>query len=129
MRPVTPITNSPSRQRGMSFISLLILFVLGGAIVLLGLKVVPAYTDYFLIKKIITSMANSDEVRGGTVADIRKSFDRRVSADYTETLKGEDLDITKEGNETVVSATWSKKIPLFTNHTLVIDFSASTASK
>lgn len=120
---------NPEAQRGISFISLLILFALGGAIVLLALKIVPAYTDYFLIKKIITQMGTSDEVRGGTVADIRKSFDRRMSADYSETLKGEDLDITKEGNETVVSATWSKRIPLITNHTLVIDFTASTAAK
>jgi hypothetical protein len=123
------LSSNPRRQGGMSFITLLMIFALGGAIVLLGLKVVPAYTDYFLIKKIVAAMASSDEVRGGTVADIRKSFDRRVAADYTETLKGEDLDITKEGNETVVSATWQKKIPLFTNHTLVIDFSTSTAKK
>jgi hypothetical protein len=117
------------RQRGMSAIGLIFMFVMGGAILLLGLKVFPAYTDYFVIKKVIAAMAGSDEVRSGTVADIRRSFDKRMAADYSDTLKGDDLDITKEGNETVVSATWAKRIPLFTNHALVIDFSTSTAGK
>ena len=117
------------RQRGASFIMLMVYFVMGALVLLLGMKVVPAYLDYLTVKKIFASMANSEEVRSGTVQDIRKSFDRRATIDYQKSVAAEDLEITKEGSETLVTVNWQAKIPLFTSWTLLIDFSASTADK
>ena len=82
-----------------------------------------------LMKKIIASMAYGEEVKSGTVAEIRRSFDRRATIDYQKSVTAEDLEITKEGNETVVTAAWQQKIPLFTGYTLIVDFSASTTDK
>jgi hypothetical protein len=104
-------------------------FALAGAAALLGMKVVPAYLDYLTVKKILVSMSTSEELRSGTVQDIRRSFDRRATIDYQKSVTAEDLEVTKEGGETVVTATWQAKIPLFTSWTLLIDFSASTADK
>ncbi len=117
------------RQRGISFIMLVVYFAVGAGIALLALKVIPAYLDYFTVKKIFASMATSEEVRSGTVQDIRKSFERRATIDYQKSVTPDDLEITKEGNETVVSAVWQAKLPLFTSWTLLIDFSVSTADK
>jgi hypothetical protein len=122
-------TGMAKRQHGMSFISLIVIFSVVGLIFLLGLKIIPAYLDYFTVKKIIANMKTSDEVKTGTVADIRKSFDKRVAADYSEVVKSEDLEITKDGNDTVVTAAWTHRIPIIPRHTLIIDFSTSTADK
>lgn len=122
-------TGMAKRQGGMSFISLIVIFSVVGLIFLLGLKIIPAYLDYFTVKKIIANMKTSDEVKTGTVADIRKSFDKRVSADYSEVVKSEDLEITKDGNDTVVTAAWTHRISLIPRHTLLIEFSTSTAEK
>jgi hypothetical protein len=116
-------------QRGVSFFVLMFYFAVGGAVALLGMKVVPAYLDYLTVKKIFASMANSEDVRSGTVQDIRKSFDRRATIDYQKSVTADDLEVTKDGNETVVTATWQAKIPLFTGWTLLIDFNASTSEK
>jgi Tfp pilus assembly major pilin PilA len=116
-------------QQGMSFLGLMVLLVIAGFIFYIGLKVIPAYIDYFAIKKIFVAMASSEEVKTGTVADIRRSFDKRISIDYATAIKGEDLDITKDGNETVVAANWQHKIPLFPTWTLTIDFATTTAGK
>ncbi len=117
------------RQRGISFISLIFIFAVCGLMFLLALKIIPAYLEYFTVKKIIAAMKTSDEVKSGTVAEIRKSFDKRVSADYSEAVKSEDLEITKDGNETVVTAAWTHRIVLVPRHTLLIEFSTSTADK
>lgn len=122
-------TASLQQQRGMSFLGLMVLLVIAGFIFYIGLKVIPAYIDYFAIKKIFASMAQSEEVKTGTVADIRRSFDKRISIDYATAIKGEDLEISKEGNETIVSAAWQHKIPLFPTWTLTIDFGTTTAGK
>jgi hypothetical protein len=115
-------------QQGASFITLLAYFVIGAFIVLLVLKLFPVYMQYFSVKKVIATMANSDEVRTGTVGDIRRSFDRRAQIDDITVIKGVDLEITKEGNAAVVSAVWRHEVPLFTGYTLLIDFSASTGN-
>lgn len=120
---------SSYRQRGIGFIGLIAIFAVCAMIVLLGLKLVPAYIDYFTVKKILASMSTGEEVRTGTVSDIRKSFDRRATIDYQSSVTQEDLEISKEGGETVVTAAWTKRIPLFTGYTLLVDFSASTADK
>ncbi|MBP8120049.1 MAG: DUF4845 domain-containing protein, partial [Burkholderiales bacterium] len=93
----------------------------------LGLKLFPVYSQYFNVRGVISSMATSEEVRSGTVAEIRKSFDRRATIAYVEVISGDDLEITKEAGETVVTAAWQQKVPLFTGYTLLIDLSASTA--
>jgi hypothetical protein len=124
----TPL-NSLHRQRGMSFVMLIFVFAVCAVVVLLGLKLFPVYSQLFNVKSVIKAMANSEEVRSGTVADIRKSFDRRATIGYVEVITNEDLEITKEGGETIVTAAWQQKVPLFTGYTLVIDMSVSTADK
>ena len=116
-------------QQGAGFIVVVFYFVVAAFVMFLGLKLVPVYIDYFTVKKIISSMAYSEEVKTGTVAEIRRSFDRRATVDYQKSVTADDLEITKEGNETVVTAAWQQKIPLFTGYTLVVDFSTSTTDK
>jgi len=120
-------SRSPNRQRGIGFIMLIFIFAVCGVVVLLGLKLFPVYSQYFNVRGVISSMATSEEVRSGTVAEIRKSFDRRATIAYVEVISGDDLEITKEAGETVVTAAWQQKVPLFTGYTLLIDLSASTA--
>jgi len=118
-----------NRQRGIGFIGIIFIFVVVGAVTLLGLKLVPAYLEYMSIKKVISTMASTEEVRAGTVTEIRKSFDRRASIDNINVITGQDLEISKEGGETVVQAIYQQKVVLFTGYTLLIDFAASTADK
>ncbi len=120
---------NPQHQRGMSFFMLIFVLAVSAFVLLMGLKLFPVYSQYFNIKSVFKGMAASEEVRSGTVADIRKSFDRRATIGYVEDITADDLEITKEGGETIVTAAWQKKIPLFTGYTLVVDLNVSTADK
>ena len=95
-------------------------------VVITGLRVAPAYIEFFAVKSILRSMASSSEVQGGNAKEIRSAFDKRASMDNIASVKGEDLDINKNGNNTVVSANYTVKTPLAGNVSVVIDFSAST---
>jgi hypothetical protein len=91
---------------------------------LLGMKLVPSYIEYFAIKKAVTAIAM--ERRTGSPSDIRKVFDQRASVDDINTVKGADLEITKEGSDIVINAAYRKEIPLFGNAGLYINFAASS---
>jgi hypothetical protein len=116
-------------QRGVGFVTLVLYFVVGAVVVLGFLKIVPHYIEYFAIKKVIAAMKSSEEIKTATVAELRNSFDRRANIDNVTSVKGVDLEITKENNETVISLAWTQRIPLFTGYTLLIDFSTSTTDK
>ncbi|MEY4729159.1 MAG: hypothetical protein RL020_317 [Pseudomonadota bacterium] len=117
------------KQKGMGFLGTLLVVVAGIMIVVTGLRVAPAYIEYFAVKSILRTMASSAEVQGGNPKEIRSAFDKRASMDNIGSIKGEDLDINKVGSDTVVSANYTVKTPLAGNASLVIDFSASTSRK
>ena len=115
-----------NRQRGVSF---LVIFLIGVVLALAAvgaMKIAPAYSEFSTAKKAIFAVA-AGEARGGSVAEVRRAFDRRTSIDNITAVTPGDLDITKDGNEIVISFAYAKKIPLFYNVSLCIDFTASTA--
>jgi hypothetical protein len=121
----TPIGNLRT-QRGVGFIGIIFVFAVVAVVLLLGLKLVPVYLELFSIKKVMAAMAQGEEVKSGTVTDIRKSFDRRAVIDNIQAVTSADLEITKEGGDTVVVAAWQHRVSLFTGYTLLVDFSVST---
>ena len=88
----------------------------------LGLKAGPAYLEYLQIKKALIGIAESGELRTGSVADVRKAFDRRASVDNITVITSQDLDISKDGGDLVISFSYPKKVPLFGNVSLLFDF-------
>jgi len=102
---------------GMVVVGMIIVFLAIG-----GLKIAPAYIEYYTVKKAITGVAQTR----GTVAEVRQAFDRRAAIDDITVIAGRDLEVTKEGNEIVVSFAYPKRISMFGNVNVVIDFAASS---
>jgi hypothetical protein len=114
------------KQRGISMFGLLIVCIVIVLVAIGGLKIAPAYIEYFHIKKAVAGIMQSGDARRGTVADIRAAFERRRAIDDFDAVSGRDLEITKEGNEVVVTFAYPKKIPIFANVSVLIDFSGSS---
>jgi hypothetical protein len=112
------------KQRGIGLGGLLVGSVVLIALAMLGLKMAPSYIEYFAIKKAVVAIAA--EKRGATVADIRKAFDARATIDDISTVKGSDLEVTKDGADVVVVAAYRKEIGLAGNVGLYIDFRAAS---
>ena len=115
------------KQRGVSLTQLIVWLSVGGFIAVLAMKLFPSYVDYFKVKKIFATMEQAGDLKG-SVRDIRASFQRRNAIEDVKGVSQDDLEITKEGGETVVSATWSVKVPLVYNASACLDFYATTAS-
>ena len=76
------------------------------------------------VKKAIVAIAQSNS--RATVGEVRYAFQLRSAIDNIDVIGAKDLDITKEGNEVVISFAYPKRIPLFGNVNVVIDFAASS---
>ena len=115
-----------SKQRGVSFLLIFLIGVVLAVAAVAAMKIAPAYTEFMTAKKAIVAIA-AGEGRTGSVNDIRRAFDRRASVDDITVVTPGELEISKDGGEVVISFAYAKKVPLFANVSVCIDFAASTA--
>ena len=115
-------------QSGLSLIGVLFVGAVLGALVILGLKLVPVMTEYYGVKRSINAVASEADPQNASVSQLRSAFAKRATVDDISSVAPSDLDITKEDGRIVISVDYSRKIPLFSNVSLVIDFSATTGS-
>jgi hypothetical protein len=114
-----------NKQFGVSLGGMMAVAVVLIALAMVGLKLTPSYIEFFAIKKAINALGQ--ESRGGaSVAEIRKSFDQRATIDDISSVKGADLEVTKDGGGIVVSTSYRKEIPLVANVGVYIEFKASS---
>ena len=113
------------KQRGLSLIGLLIVSAVLVFVAIIGFKLLPTYIEYYTIKRVITDLAHGSEVRGGTVGDVQKAFDRRAQIDNISSIRGSDLEVAKQGDGFEVHAAYTVEVPLFGNVNACINFDAA----
>jgi hypothetical protein len=112
------------RQAGISPIGLIFVVAVLGCLALLGLKIVPTYTEYRAIQNAIVT---AKQAGGTNVAEIQKSFDASATVNYISSISGRDLIIGKENGEMEVSFAYEKKIPLVGPASLLLEYAGTTA--
>jgi hypothetical protein len=93
------------QQRGISFIGLL--FV-GGVLACAGVlaaQVLPTLVEF----QAITKAANKAK-DGSTVAEVKSIFDKAAQIDDIKSISGKDLEVTKDGDKTVVAFAYTREI-------------------
>lgn len=117
------------KQKGITLIGLILVGAVVIGVAIVGIKTAPSVLEYFSVVKVIKAMGASGELRGASAGDIRKSFDKRANIDAITAISGTDLDISKEGNDLVISFQYEKKIPIAGNVSICIDFAGGTSSR
>ena len=115
-------------QRGVTLTGLLFWGLIIVLIAVLGIKVTPEVVNYYKVKKVVAATAQSAG-GGKTVQEIRADYDRIAYIDHVhEVYRAADLDISKNGNQVVIGFSYEKRIHLFYNVSLLIEFSGSSGS-
>ena len=115
------------RQRGVALSGLIFWGIIIAVVAMLGIKVAPEVIDYYKIKKSVKSTALN--ASGKTVPEIRSAYDKYAEVEHIKTITPADLDISKEGNDVVIAFAYEKRIPLFYNVSLLIDFEGSSSGR
>ena len=113
------------QQRGLSLMGLLIVSAVLVVVALIGFKLLPAYIEYYTVKRVVTDIALGYEVRGGSVRDAMIAFTRRAQIDDITSIQASDLEITKQGEGFSIVAAYQRCVPLFANISVCIDFETS----
>ncbi len=98
-------------------------------VALLGFKLFKPYAEYFTIQKSFKTLSQKPEVKSGNRRDVMAAWQPIAVIQDIKTLSGDDIEITKEGNEVIISASYQVKVPLFHNISLLIDFNPTSATR
>jgi len=115
-------------QRGVTFIGMVFIagLIVFGAII--GLKLIPAYIEYATVVNHLREIARSPDARGASPKEIQTMFNKRAQIDAIEAVKGDDIEVDKEGDQVILRAAYSTKIKLFGNLNACIDFVATSGN-
>lgn len=127
MQKMLGLKNTYVKQRGMTFIGLVLVIAAVVFFAVLGMKVVPAYIEFFSVKKIINKIANETNFNEMNNKEIAQAFDNSASVNYVSVIRGKDLIIEKGQSGNVVTAEYQVTIPIVANASVLLDFSATTA--
>jgi hypothetical protein len=115
------------KQRGMTFIGLVITVAAIVFVSVIAMKMVPAYIEFMSVKKAIKKIANDPNFRQMSRKEIQDSFGRTATIDNITSVKGSELLISRsEVSGNIVSVDYQVMIPMMGNVSVLLDFSAST---
>ena len=118
-----------NRQHGVSLSGFLMAVVVLVLVAVAAMKVAPAYIQDKTIKSKFDEVAHDPELKNATVRDIRAAFSRRVTTSDITAIKADDIEIAKDGDAITLSASYTVKIPLIANASLLLEFNPSSATK
>ncbi len=118
-----------SRQRGVSLSGLLIWVMLLIFAGIGAMKLIPAYIQNAEIKGILHTIAHDLEMQSAPVSTIRESFSKRAMMNNISVVTAENIDIVKNSGGLSLSVSYSMKIPLAGNASLLIEFNPSSTGK
>lgn len=100
------------KQRGVSMFGFMLVAIVVIMFAMLAMKLVPAYIEYFSVKKILNAMGQDSEIKSMNNADIRNSFAKRADVGYVTVVKPADLNIDRSGGNLVISTEYEYRTPL-----------------
>jgi hypothetical protein len=115
------------RQGGLSIIGFMFFAAVVVIAVMVGFRMVPAYIEWLTVQKVLGKTLQ-DSKEGFSLYQFRRDFDLKASADYIDSVRGSDVQVVKEGNDLVASASWTRTLHLIGNVSLLLEFEA-TAKK
>ena len=119
--------NIVNKQQGMTFIGLVLVIAAILSVVAIGIKVTPAYIEFFGIKKIISKIGGESNFNEMSKKEIQEKFTNGANIGYVTVIDASDLIIEKGETGNVVTAAYQVTVPLIANASILLDFNATTA--
>lgn len=115
------------KQAGMGLVGFIMVAVGIVLVAVLGMKIVPPYIHSAQIAQIFKAIANDPAMQTASVKDIQEAYSKRANINYITDITANDIDIAKDERSLSISASYSVKIPLVANITLLLEFNPSSS--
>jgi len=113
------------RQRGATFLGVLIIGSIVGLAVYAGIRLWPLYFEYMEVVRALDQTAKQHSGETTSPGELRNSLERRWAVEDIKTLDFKDVEIKREGGGFVMRAYYQAEAPFIGNVSLLATFDKS----
>jgi len=111
------------RQRGMTFLGIIVLVIVVGAWVYSAIRLTPKYLEYVKVAATLEKVRDEyDSNPGTTDFMLRKAIERHFDIEMVEVITSNDIEIRKEGGTFFMRAAYDTTVPLVSNVSFLVSF-------
>ncbi len=112
----------PSRQRGLSLISWMVILIV---VVILGtaaFRMIPAYMEYNTVATTIRTTLQDNKTAMMSLGEVREGIRKRFTLNQVKVITPDDVEIYKEGAVLKAAVDYEVREPMFYNVEIVMTF-------
>jgi hypothetical protein len=113
------------RQRGMTPIGWIFVFLLIAFFTLVALKLVPIYLDSFTIASVISDLKKEPGIAAKTPREVVAIIEKRLDINMVEGITTDDIFAEKVGDTMTISAEYEVRKNMMGNVDVVVSFNKS----
>lgn len=110
-----------SRQRGATFIGMVVIIAILGLGLYAGVRLTPIYLEYMAVVRAMEQTSQEDGVASGP-NELRKSLGRRWVIEDIKSIDPKDIEIKRTGDGYTMRAWYRAEAPFVANVSLAVDF-------
>jgi hypothetical protein len=111
-----------SRQRGATFLGMVVIIAILGFALYAGIRLTPVYLEYMAVVRALEQTAKENAGATSSPQDLRNALDRRWTIEDIHSITPKDIEIKKVGSGYSMRAWYRAEAPFIANVSLVADF-------
>lgn len=113
------------RQGGLTMISWLVVLTVIGFFIMVGLRIVPVYLEYYSVKNVLQSLYEEPFISRKPVGEIRSMLIRRLDMNNIKGVEGDQVKIRRSGGVTTIELNYEQRRPVVGNMDVIMTFNES----
>ncbi|MEW8029325.1 MAG: DUF4845 domain-containing protein [Candidatus Thiodiazotropha sp.] len=113
---------SLQKQKGLTFISWLVILIVAGFLVYIGIKITPIYIDHYVVKAALESVKNEPLSARKSKREIRNMILTRLDISNIRHINKDHINIERSGKTTTINVKYAERRHIAHNVSLIMDF-------
>lgn len=109
-------------QQGMTAIGIAMILALCGFILIILVKLFPAYMESFKVSSSLEGLVTDSRVEGATDKQVKQLILKKLQVDDVDAVKPEHISIVSTGSKRTVSIEYERRVPMMGNVDAVVMF-------
>ncbi|WP_083218407.1 DUF4845 domain-containing protein [Candidatus Thiodiazotropha endoloripes] len=113
---------SIKKQRGITFISWLVILIVAGFLVLVGIKITPVYIDHFAVKSALESVKNEPFAERKSKVELRNMVLKRLDINSIRHVTKEHINVKRGSGSRIINVSYEVRRHIAYNAAIVMTF-------
>jgi hypothetical protein len=112
----------PTKQTGMTAISMLLLLIIAGFFALLVMKMGPIYLENYKVKTVLSALESESMIGKKSISEVRQLIDRRLYINEVRRLTSKDIKVKKADGKLRVEIVYEVREHIAANVDAIMSF-------